>query len=320
MIEFKPSPDPATAELLEKIAASDLPPYQSLTPEAARKMYREAGAAAEMAEVAVAGIEDLSFDTPDGKIGLRLYRAVPVSDHPQPVLLYFHGGGFVIGDLDTHDRICRALCAASGAAVIAVDYRLAPEHPFPAAVEDAVFAFDWLLEHAQSLNLDKDQISVGGDSAGGLLAAYLAQVARDRGISLVAQALFYPVVDMTMSYPSYAEHADTPPITRDVLQWFWDHYLGASPSGQVLSDPKASPIRADSLAGTAPAFVVTAGLDPLRDEGAAYAHRLSQEGVEVVYQCCLGTVHGFMRVGAIVPAANDVISAAGAFLKARNRS
>lgn len=317
MIAFKPSPDPATQAVLKKIAESELPPYHSLTAEAARKMYRETGSAAEIEEVAVAEVRDLAFAAPEADVAVRLYRAEAASGTAQPVLLYFHGGGFVIGNLDTHDRICRALCAASGSAVLAVDYRLAPEHPFPAAVDDAVAAFDWLLANAAGLGLDAGRIAVGGDSAGGLLAAYLAQVARDRDIALVAQLLFYPVVDMTMSYPSYAEHADTPPITRKVLKWFWDHYLGPSPSGATLSDPKASPIRATSLAGTAPAYVVTAGLDPLRDEGHAYARRLSQEGVEVVYQCCLGTVHGFLRLGALVPAAGDVIASAASFLKAR---
>lgn len=317
MIMFKPSPDPATAAVFSKIAASDMPPYESLTPTEARKVYGETSSVAEMAEVAVAETLALSFDVDTGPIAMRLYRAEPSNGEPQPVILYFHGGGFVIGDLETHDRICRALCAASGAALLAVDYRLAPEHPFPAAVDDSVAAFDWLVANAAKHDLDVKRISVAGDSAGGLLAAYVAQIARDRDISLTAQLLYYPVVDMTMSYPSYTEHAETPPITTDVLKWFWDHYLGESPSGDTLSDPKASPIRAASLAGVAPAFVMTAGLDPLRDEGEAYARRLSQEGVEVVYQCCFGTIHGFMRLGAIVPAAHDVIAASASFVKAR---
>jgi acetyl esterase len=318
MIEFKPSPDPATAAVLDKIANSDLPAYNTLSPTDARKMYRETGGAAEMDAVPLAEVRDLSFEANGATIKTRLYRAEAASGTLQPVLLYFHGGGFVIGDLDTHDRICRALCDASGAAVIAVDYRLAPEHPFPAPVDDAVAAFEWLLGAAEELELDAGRISVGGDSAGGLLSAYVAQIARDRGIKLAAQLLYYPVVDMTMSYPSYAEYADQPPISKAVLKWFWDHYLGTSPSGETLADPKASPIRAVSLADVAPAFIVTAGLDPLRDEGEAYARRLSQEGVEVVYQCCFGTIHGFLRLGAIVPAAKDVVAASASFLKARN--
>lgn len=318
MIDFKPAPDPATAVVLQRIAESDLPPYESMTPQEARHFYRENSKAVDLPHVEVGAVEDRAFETDAATIPVRFYRptAAP-AEGPLPVLLYYHGGGYVIGDLDTHDPICRALCEASGAAVIAVDYRLAPEHPYPAAVEDALAAFDWLLSEADDLGVSRAHIAVAGDSAGAALAAVVAQSARDRGIALRAQILFYPAVDMTMAYPSYAEFAETPPITKDVLQWFWDHYLGPNPSPETLTSPHASPIHAETLAGTAPAFVVTAGLDPLRDEGEAYARRLSQEGVETVYQCALGTIHGYLRLGRIVPAAQDTISAAAAFLKRR---
>ncbi len=235
-----------------------------------------------------------------------------------PVLAYFHGGGFVIGDLDTHDTICRVLCRASGAMVFSVDYRLAPEHRFPAAVEDALAAVAWLEGHAGEIGGDPTRLAVGGDSAGGTLAAVAAQDARGRkSTAIKAQLLFYPVTDIGGDYPSREEQATMVPIPRETLAWFWDLYFGADVGDEERLKPWASPIRAASLAGLPPAFVLTAGLDPLRDEGHAYARRLAAENVETCYVSAMGTIHGFLRMGRLIPATHDALAAAAAFLARR---
>jgi len=308
-------PDPHTRRMLAALEEAGVAPMHELGPAGARQAMLD-GRVNEADPPAVARIEDLAMDGPGGRLALRCYRP-PAPQGTPGALLYFHGGGFVIGDLDTHDTICRHLCALGGVAVVSVDYRLAPEHPFPAAVDDALAALAWLRGQAGAIGADPGRLAVAGDSAGGTLAAVAAQRARDDGVALCAQLLLYPVVDLAGRYPSHAEHRDTPPIAAPVLDWFWSLYLGPQRDAALLRDPRVSPLHAPRFDGLAPAFVLTAGLDPLRDEGAAYAHRLAGAGVETLYQCALGTVHGFLRQGRLIPAAGDAMRAAGAFLAAR---
>jgi len=311
-------PDPATAALLRKIAESNPPAYSDVSVAQARQMSIDSGKALDAQPQEVARTFDMTVPGPARAIAIRGYVPAGAGDEPVATLAYFHGGGFVIGDLDTHDIICRALCNQAGVQVIAVDYRLAPEHRFPAAVEDALAAYKWLASPAsEAIAVDRTRLAVGGDSAGGTLSAVITQQARADGVSLRAQLLLYPLVDMAMCYPSYAEFDRMPPIPADVLDWFWTHYFGGAVSPDIVTNTWASPMRAESLSGLPPAFVLTAGQDPLRDEGLAYASRLSNAGVETQYMCCMGTVHAFLRMAGAIPAAGDAIDAAAAFLKRR---
>ena len=311
-------PDPATRNLLEQIRAAGIPPANELAPDAARQMMLD-GRVNDIDPPAVGAIADRVIPGPGGEISIRIYSPRETPLHAPGALLYFHGGGYVIGDLDTHDNLCRQLCNASVATVVAVDYRLAPENPYPAAVEDALAAFAWIRESAADIGADPERLAVGGDSAGGTLAAIVARRARDAGVALRAQLLLYPVTDLHDPYPSQEEHADVYPIPRPVLDWFWSHYLGPDwkRDTALRRHPDVSPMHAEHLGGLAPAFVLTAGLDPLRDEGDAYARRLAEAGVETARLCAMGTVHGYLRLGRYVPAAADALTAAGAFLRAR---
>ena len=311
-------PDPATQGLLDKLAAAGIPPMCDLGPQGARQAMLD-GRVNDVAPPPVARVADRTIPGPDGALALRCYWPREATAGELGALLYFHGGGFVIGDLDSHDNICRRLCADGDVIVVSVHYRLAPEHPFPGAVEDALAALDWLTANAATLGADPQRLAVGGDSAGGTLAAVAAQRARDVDTSLAAQLLLYPVVDLAGAYPSQETHARTPPITRPVLAWFWTLYLGEGWEQNLAlrRDPRVSPLHAPRLDGLAPAFVLTAGMDPLHDEGIAYAHRLAAAGVEVHSLDVLGTVHGFLRQGALIPAAGDALSSAAHFLRTR---
>jgi acetyl esterase len=233
---------------------------------------------------------------------LRARRYVP-AEHDDGLLVYFHGGGFVRGDLDTHDPLCRRLANSSRCELLAIDYRLAPEHPFPAAAEDAVAVTEWAGgEHGGSL-------AIGGDSSGGNLAAVAAIHARDSGgPEIAAQVLLYPVTDATMGSPSMDELAQGRMLTKDLLSWMYDQYL---PEGLDRSDPRASPLLADSLEGVAPAVVVTAGNDPLRDDAIRYATRLEEAGVPVEHLVYGGTIHSFMLYAGVLEAGLDGAAAVG---------
>jgi acetyl esterase len=310
--------DPHTRRFLDQLAEAGVPPMSELGPEGAHQAMLD-GRVNDVEPPSVRRVEDTAVAGPGGAIALRTYWPMPGEGAPG-VLLYFHGGGYVIGDLDTHDNICRRLCRDAGTVVVSVDYRLAPRHRFPAAVDDALAAFDWLhAGGAASLGADAARLAVGGDSAGGTLAAVVAQQARNRGVALRAQLLLYPVTDLAGRYPSHDEHAATPPIPQPVQDWFWQLYLGVDGAADPARrrDTRVSPLHAESLVGLAPAFVLTAGLDPLRDEGAAYAARLAGAGVETAYHCAMGTVHGFLRLGRLIPAAGDALAAAAAFLASR---
>jgi acetyl esterase len=240
-----------------------------------------------------------------GSVPARVYA--DGTDGGRPILVWYHGGGFVIGDLETADRTCRKLAKGTGAVVVSVDYRLAPEHPFPASPDDCAAALQWIVDHAGELGGDSARIAVGGDSAGGNLAAVTALAARDSGIALRHQLLVYPVTDCTMSSSSYEENGEGYLLTADGMEWFISHYLSG---GGDAKDPRVSPLYADDVSGTAPAVVITAEFDPLRDEGEAYAERLRDAGVDVELHRFDGQIHGFFGLSSITEGANKAMALA----------
>jgi acetyl esterase len=247
----------------------------------------------------VAHVEDRAIPGPHGDIPVRIYR--PEGDAPKPTIVYYHGGGWVIGSIESHDGTCRGLADAVDALVVSVDYRLAPEHPFPAPVEDAFAALEWVAEHASELGGDPARIAVAGDSAGGNLSAVTAILARDAGgPELCFQLLVYPVTDHGCDRPSMTENAEGYFLTAQAMDWFFHHYLGDSAHG---ADPRVSPLRASDLSGLPPAFVITAEYDPLRDQGMAYAEALAAAGVPVEAQVYEGMFHGFFAMTAMIDGA-----------------
>jgi acetyl esterase len=257
--------------------------------------------------------EDRTIPGPDGtELPVRIYRP-PAGDGEQPgVAVFLHGGGWVIGDLDTHDAVCRDLASQSGALVVAVHYRRAPEHPFPAAADDAFAALGWVHEHAAELGGDPSRLAIVGDSAGGNLAAVTSVRARDEGgPALRLQLLAYPVTDSEMESASYKENADGYFLTADTMAWFWDQYLG----DRDRTDPRASVLQTPDLAGVAPTVVLTAEFDPLRDEGEEYAQRLADAGVPTERRRYDGQIHGFLSFSAMVPASAEILSETAATLR-----
>jgi len=294
--------DPQAAHVIELIVKSGRPPYHQLAPKDARQLFRETRPASTPPAPQIGAVRELEADGPHGAIPLRLYRPAGVADSRRlPVLVFFHGGGWVIGDLETHDVLCRQVTAEAGVSVIAVDYRLAPEHKFPAAVDDAWAATRWIAAHAAELSVNPERLAVGGDSAGGNLAAVVALLARDAGGPRIAlQILLYPVTDLVSESQSYADLADGYMLTRDSMRWFRAQYLARE---EDAADWRVSPLRAPSLAGLPPALVVTAGYDPLRDEGEAYAKKLRNAGVSVDAVSFGGMIHGFVPMGRLIDAA-----------------
>jgi acetyl esterase len=293
--------DPQAANVIDLVVRSGRPPYHQLTPKEARQMFRETRPASTPPAPQIGAVRDLLAEGVQA-IPLRVYRPAGVADSRRlPVLVYFHGGGWVIGDLETHDVLCRQLTAEAGVSVIAVDYRVAPEHKFPAAVDDAWAATRWIAAHAADLGVDADRLAVGGDSAGGNLAAVVALLARDAGGPRIGlQILLYPVTDLASESQSYADLADGYMLTRDSMRWFRAQYLAKT---EDAADWRVSPLRAPSLAGLPPALVVTAGYDPLRDEGEAYARRLREAGVSVDAVSFGGMIHGFLPMGRLIDTA-----------------
>ena len=290
--------------LLEAIRAQGAPPLESLSPAEARRMAAESLKPLEGKAELVGSVENLLIPGPQGYIPIRVYT--PDAPTPPPAMVYFHGGGWVVCDLDTHDVICRAIARWAGAVVVSVDYRLAPEHKFPAAVVDCYAATVWVEANADRLGIDRDRISVGGDSAGGNLATVVALKSRDEnGPALAMQVMIYPVTDLSsFATPSYQEFADGYQLTRAQMEWFRDHYLR---SMLDASDPHASPLLADDLAGLPPALIITAECDPLRDEGEAYAKRLADAGVPVTLTRYAGMIHPFFSLSGAIPHAHDAI-------------
>jgi acetyl esterase len=305
---------PDAARVCELIVLANRPAMETLTPPQAREAYLASRRVLAPDPEEVAEVADLAAAGPAGPIPLRLYRGRGVDkDRPQPAVVFFHGGGWVIGDLESHDQVCRALANAAACIVVAVDYRLAPEHKFPAAAEDAVAATRWIADNAARLGIDAGRLAVAGDSAGGNLAAVVCLDARDRGgPALKLQVLIYPGTDMGLERPSHFEHADQLPLRRPTMQWFVNHYLR---SDSDKADWRASPLRAGSLRSLPPALVVTAAFDPLRDEGEAYAKALAGAGVAVRYECFAGQIHGFLNMGRIVTDSDRLIRLVAAALK-----
>ena len=312
MPEAKLHPD--AQSVCDLIVASGRPAMETLSPAEARVVYTASRRLLQPDPPPVAEILELAAEGSTGRIPLRLYRGNGVEKGgQQPAIVYFHGGGWVIGDLESHDQPCRALANATPLTVVSVDYRLAPEHKFPAAVEDAIDATRWISQNAARLGVDAARIAVGGDSAGGNLAAAVAIDARDRGGPPIAgQVLIYPAVDMHMSHASHQRHATQLPLTGAAMRWFIDHYLRTADD---KADWRASPLRAAGFEGLPPALVITAGFDPLCDEGEAYAAALRHAGVEVEHERFEGQIHGFVNMGKMIADSDRAIGRAATFLR-----
>ena len=299
---------PAMADLLDKIARADRAPFHTQTVAEARAAYESVAEVLEPPRVPLARVEDIRIPAADGVLlRARLYAA---SNHVLPTLLYLHGGGFTIGNLETHDSLCRQLALRSGAAVVALDYRLAPEHRFPVAVQDAWAAMHWLARHAGTLGLDGTRLAVGGDSAGGTLAAVCAIHARDTGLALRAQVLITPGTTAFADTPSHGRFAEGYLLEAAGIEWFFNHYIEAA----QRSDWRFAPLEAHDLEGVAPACVVLAECDPLVDEGVAYADRLRQAGVRVELELVRGVTHDFIKLGRVLAEAHDAQALIGAAL------
>jgi acetyl esterase len=286
--------DPQIAGLLELLASTGTPAMHEGTPEQARAAFRALAVGARPAEkvVPVADVSDVTVPGPAGELSARVYR--PSAGGPLPTVVLFHGGGWVIGDLDTHDNMARSICRDCDAVVLSVDYRLAPEAPFPAAVDDAVAATRWAGSHLEELG-GSDVLAVAGDSAGGNLAAVVAQQLRDSGgPAIVAQLLVYPATDVLGDYASRFDNGEGYFLDLPTMAWFMEQYAA---DAEHHGDPRLSPMRADSLEGLPPAVVVTAEYDPLRDEGEAYAAALEAAGVRVETRRFDGMIHGFIDMG-----------------------
>ncbi|MBZ5734951.1 alpha/beta hydrolase [Nocardioides sp. TRM66260-LWL] len=292
--------DPGIAVLLDLIAQSGYPPMHEGTPETARRGFRAMTVDSVQPDQVVA-VDDV-VDTTVAGVPVRVYR--PAASGPVPTLVYLHGGGFVIGDLDTHDQTCRRLCSGAELVVVSVDYRLAPEHPWPAAVDDALAVARAVADDLDAYGGAGQGLGVGGDSAGGNLAAVLAQELRDQ---VTGQLLIYPAVDPGGDYASRTENAEGYFLEAATMLWFFAHYVPTlAEDASVLADPRLAPLHGD-LDGVAPAVVVTAELDPLRDEGEAYADALRAAGVEVDAVRYDSLVHGFIDMGVLSPAAASAV-------------
>ncbi len=298
--------DPQVKALLDGMAEAEAPPIWEQTPDQARAAGALLGQLSVPEEVA--SVEDGHLPGPAGDVPIRIYRAER-DRTDAPVLVWFHGGGFVIGDLDSTDGLCRALCRRAVVTVVSVDYRLAPEHPYPAAPDDCMAAFDWVRDNVTELGVDGDRIAVGGDSAGGNLAAL---VANERRGQVAFQLLVYPVTDLTRTSPSYQENAEGYLLTAELMAWFEQQYT-TGPAEK--HDPRLSPLFVDDLTGVAPAFIMTAEYDPLRDEGESYAKKLIDAGVPVQVVRYDGMIHAFLQMSAIVEATNAALDDAAAALR-----
>ena len=297
--------DPDTRKLLLLAKEAGYPALQDLSPIKAREAYAAGWSIMQSDGGEVASVKDIEITIDPATLKLRVYRGQGTdTNQVLPCILFLHGGGWVIGGLDSHDRLCRRLANVAQLCVVAVDYRLAPEHPFPAGLHDSVAAWRWIHEHANDLQIDVSSIGVGGDSAGGNLAAVLALMGRDGEVSApVYQALIYPVTDLTASSHSYAAVTEDVPLTAATMHYFINHY---TPNEEDRLHWKASPLRVESLRGVAPAMVMTVAHDPLCDEGKAYAHRLMEAGSRVSALHFNDHVHGLLGMGKWVPAANHI--------------
>ncbi len=300
--------DPQVQALLDQMAAADRPALHEGSPAEARAAMTALAGLGKYPDP-LAAIEDRSIPGPAGPIPIRVYTPPP--PQPLPVVVYFHGGGWVIGGIDTHDSTCQQLATTVPAVVVSVDYRLAPESPFPAAVDDCLAATRWVHEHAAELGADPSRLAVAGDSAGGNLAAVISLKARDEGgPPIIFQLLVYPATDLTRSFASHVENGEGYLLTNDSIAWFLDHYLAEA----ERKNPDASPHFAADLSGLPPALIITAEFDPLRDEGEAFAARLRDAGVAATATRYDGMIHGFFGMDLVLKSADEAVLEAGTAL------
>ena len=307
--------DPEMERYLAETAAMGLrPPWETGATEARRATDERAPALAGPPED-VGSVEDRLLETPEGSVPVRVYRpAGATGGDPLPALLWYHGGGWVVGSLLTHDVPCRALANRAGCVVVAVDYRMAPEHPFPAAVADSWIALLWVAEHAAEMGVDAGRIAVGGDSAGGNLAAVMTLRAAERSHpKLAAQVLVYPVTDVDLETESYSRNGTGYGLSRDLMRWYIEQY---APDARTHRDEELAPLKAISVQGLPPALVVTCEFDPLRDEGEAYASRLAEAGVPTTRILEEGMLHGYFRWAGITDRAKKTYDDCATFLRA----
>jgi acetyl esterase len=309
--------DPIAAAVIKAFREANRPKYETMPAPAAREMSKLGRAVVQPDPPDLAAVEDISAPAADGPIPLRVYKPKTLpKGGAAPALVFYHGGGWVIGDLDSHDVVCKMVADQAGFIVVAVDYRLAPEHKFPAAAVDSIAATQWVVDNAAKLGIDPTRIFVGGDSAGGNLAAVVSINARDKGGPKIAgQVLVYPTTDLAMTHPSHSDPGTDVLLTHSLMRWFKDLYLNGN--GDV-DDWRASPGRiVKNLKDLPRALVITCGADPLHDEGVEYKDRLKAAGVEVTYSDYPGQFHGFWTMGKLLPEANKLTSEVASWLKSK---
>jgi acetyl esterase len=305
--------DPHAQRLLGMLAAAGMPDVPRLAPHEMRQAFFQLARMVDAKDVLVEKVEEGELPGPAGPLPIRIYTPLSIDTEELPGLIYFHGGGGVLGSLDTHDGLCRMLANASGCRIVSVAYRLAPEHKFPAAVEDSYAATKWVAEHSKRLGIDPNRLAISGDSVGGGFAAVVCHMARQMGgPRLALQVLFCPTTDMSIETNSRRSFENGYFLNKQTLDWTLKHYC---PPDFDLGDPRISPLRAANFAGLPPAHIHTAEFDPLRDEGEAYAKVLERAGLNVQYTCHEGMIHHFYCMGGAIPHARVAIKAAGLAIK-----
>ena len=306
--------DPQAQALMQLMIDKAVPPVHTMTPEEARASYRSRRAFTQPDAPEVFKVQNKVVSDNGVNVPVRVYHPHAAQSHQTlPGLVYLHGGGWTIGDLDTHDVLCRSLCLQAGIVVVSVDYRMGPEHKFPAAYDDSVAAFNWTVAHAASLGIDASRIAIGGDSAGGNLAAAACLGLRGQSVQPAFQLLIYPATIMWQDTPSYHANGKGYMLTKESIAYYTESYLR---NREDAKDWRASPQLAESHAGLPPAFVMTAGFDPLRDEGLMYANALTKAGVSSQYICFERQIHGFITMGRVMQEANTAVSLCASALKA----
>lgn len=310
--------DPQAKAILDQIAKSPMPRLHQVPADVARQMFEITCQLTDMKNLPIGKVEDRTIPGPDGRpLAVRIYTPVAAPAGPLPVLVFFHGGGFVIGSLDTHDAPCRLLANDARCLVVSVDYRLAPEHRFPAAVDDCIAAVQWVARNAAEIGADPNRIAVGGDSAGGNLSAVVAQQLRDAGgPRVVFQLLIYPATDALHEGLSRTANAQGYMLDQELMTWFFTQYIGSlDGTGVDLGEPRFSPLRHPNLANLGTVHVIVAGFDPLRDEGIAYAEALKAAGNSVTLAEFPGQIHGFCSMGGVIAAGRTALEEGAAKLK-----
>ncbi|MBL6937801.1 MAG: alpha/beta hydrolase [Alphaproteobacteria bacterium] len=299
--------DPIVKGFLDQMKAMGGPKMSEVGAPAGREQFNALMQLVGPKDVAIGKVQNLTVPGKGGPIPIRVYTPVAAGRESMPALIYFHGGGWVIGNIDSHDGLCRLMANEGGFRVIAVEYRLGPEHKYPAAYDDAISALTWIASNAAGIGVDANQLAVGGDSAGGCLAAVCAQYAKAKGIPLDAQMLFFPVTQIGEQTASLKEFAVGYFLEKETLDWFYDCYL---PAGADKNDPKISPLRAKDLSGLAPAYIMLGGFDPLHDEGMQYADKLRAAGVKVTVADYSDMVHTFIYLQSVLPQAHEALASA----------